>query len=604
MPPVNTATEPIPDTAQDLRGGRLLIRATVTATAVCLAAHVGVHYSIPEGPFFSPVWPASGIALAALLLWGPWMLPAIYAGAAANHAIWGFNPVTMWIAPLGAMIEAGAAAWILKRALGPRPRLSDWRGCVAFLVLAPWVPSFIRGIYDVALIVAGGSAESGDLGRELAVFVMANGTGVALLTPAFMVWNARPDASWWGGMAVFTLLSVAAAGIVFTIAPALAPAVLFPVLVAPAVALGLRGAAPLVALVAITAAAATAAHRAPSRPGELLADYVSMNATLLLLAAVVLPVAAIIDGYRGRTRRMTAAARTSGLVFWRWRDSKGLTVEADGGMRLPVGGLLNSLDPANLFDASQDQGSREVEIRDRRALSTWTVTRRGAGGKPLEAAGTLVDLSDRLSAEKTKRRAWQSEIELRNLRASLTPHLLFNCLAAVRGIVRTDPERARLFIDHLSRFLRDSTNVQSRHTIPLLDEWQLCEDFLDLQAMRYERELPRLVDIEGPAYHSRLPPMILLNLVENAIKHGEVTHAHPLKVTAQLHGDRLEISVRSHGKLGQMPSDRPGGLGVSRARLLATYGNQASLEIRQEGDEVVNCLKLPQLPHDKAGANP
>ena len=434
MQPVNIAVQPImPDSGQDQRAGRLLIRATATAAAVLLADNAGVLFSIPEGPFHSPVWLASGIALAALLLWGPWMLPAICAGVAANLLMWGFNTVTMWIAPLGPLLEASAAAWILRRALGPRPRLSDLRGCFAFLVLAPWVPSLIGGIYDIALIVAEGAPRNGNLARELAVFVMANGTGVALLTPAFMVWNTKPEASWWRGMAVCAPLSVAATAIIFTVAPSFAPAVLFPVLVGSATALGLQGAAPLMALVAITAAAAS------SGPDALLGDYVSMNATLLLLAAVALPVAAIIDNYRGRNRRMTAAGRTSGLVFWCWRDGKGLTVEAHGGTFLPAGYVLDLPDPASLFDASQEQGTREIEIRGRLALSSWTVTRRGTGGKVLEAAGTLVDLSDRLWAEQTRQRAWQSEIELRNLRATLTPHLLFNSLAAVRGILRTDP---------------------------------------------------------------------------------------------------------------------------------------------------------------------
>ncbi len=585
--------------------GRLLMQAIMTAVTVWAAGHAGLVFTIPDGPFFSPVWPASGAALAALLLWGPRMFPAIYAGFAANHVSWGFNSITMWIAPLGPVCEAWAAAWILTRVLGPKPRLTDLRGCLAFLVAAPWLPVLLIGLYENGLNVMDQSADSANAGSNLAVFVMANGGAIALLVPAFMVWKTKPSPSWWRGMALFAPLCAASAAAVFAFAPGITPGVLFPVLLGATAVLGLQGAAPLLALVSVIAALGTAMTSNPAAgAGDMLADYVSMYETLGLLAVTALPLAAVIDSLRGRLRRMAAAARTSGLVLWSWQEGKGLAVEADGGVRLPVADALALHDPATLFDAAQGEGSREVLIRDRLTLSSWAIASRGRDGTPMEVAGTLTDLSDRLAAEQTKRRVWQSEIELRNLRASLTPHLLFNCLAAVRGIVRTDPERARAFIDHLSRFLRDTTNAQGRRTIPLLDEWQLCEDFLDLQSMRYERELPRLVDIEGPAYHSRVPPMILLNLVENAVKHGEISQAHPLEAAARLSGDTLEISVRNRGKLGQIPSDRPGGLGVSRARLLAIYGNRASLEIRQDNANVVANLAIPSSPPEEQPPDP
>jgi LytS/YehU family sensor histidine kinase len=215
----------------------------------------------------------------------------------------------------------------------------------------------------------------------------------------------------------------------------------------------------------------------------------------------------------------------------------------------------------------------------------------------------LIDASERLQLEETRRAAWRSKVELRNLRASLTPHLLFNCLAAVRGIVRTDPEKARMFIDTLSRFLRESTDAQSRETIPLHEEWQLCEDFLGLQAFRYERDLPRTVEIEGPAHHARIPPMMLLNLVENAVKHGEIGQQSPLRVRVALHNGRLAAEVRNRGTLGPVPTGRTGGVGTANARLQAVYGSDASLAIRQDGDDVVANLELPAALPPRDGRN-
>jgi LytS/YehU family sensor histidine kinase len=114
--------------------------------------------------------------------------------------------------------------------------------------------------------------------------------------------------------------------------------------------------------------------------------------------------------------------------------------------------------------------------------------------------------------------------------------------------------------------------------------------------MRYERELPRTVDIEGAAYHTDVPPMILLNLVENAVKHGTIDATHPLAVTARVLDGALQVSVRNHGSLGPSPTGRPGGLGIARARLKAIYGDTAKLEIHPSGPDIVAWFEIPSTP--------
>jgi hypothetical protein len=318
---------------------------------------------------------------------------------------------------------------------------------------------------------------------------------------------------------------------------------------------------------------------------------ISLDYFLALLAFGVLPVGALCGEYRRLLQQRRSAEQAAGLRFWEWSRDRGTVIEGDYD------------GPGRLFDPAQERGCLETKAGGREALSFWQTSTRGADGQPREVSGVLVDVSDRIVLERMKREAWQSEIELRNLRAGLAPHLLFNCLAAVRGIVRTDPERARTFIDHLSRFLRDSTNAQERETVPLLDEWQLCEDFLALQSMRFERDLPRLVEIEGTAYHARIPPMMLLNLVENAVKHGEISQRHPLAVSARLHDGFVEAAVRNHGRLGPQPASRPGGLGVARARLKAVYGPDGSLDIVETGGDVVATVRFPAKPADGLSCN-
>jgi integral membrane sensor domain MASE1 len=565
--------------------------------AACLAAGKIGFASTGNDAFFSPFWPMSGVAVGCVLLGGPWMAVGVYAGVAAQNVLIGMQNWTTWVGPLGIVLEALFACWLLSRLLGPRPRLTDLRGVAAFLFVAPWLPAAANGLIGVGLLYADEAAVMEQMGREFAIFVMANGSGIALFAPAFAVWTAAPDASWWKRFAILAPLVLGTAWLVFYSPFAWPAYALFLPLLAAAVVLGLRGTAPLLA--AVTAIAAFSLRQeswALAGRETPVAAYGQMYVFLGITAVCALAVAAIVGQYRRRLEHAARGADSAGLTVWHWDAQTGLTFDRIGDDCLLAPRTSSALAPEELFDPAKDRGTRETEIDGRPALSFWEVSRRLPTGAADAAGGVILDLSERLSLEQARRQAWQSEIELRNLRASLAPHLLFNCLAAVRGIVRSDPERARRFIDHLSRFLRDSTNAQARETIPLLDEWQLCEDFLALQAMRYERELPRLVEIEGAAYHARVPPMMLLNLVENAVKHGTIDQRHPLVVSARLMDGRLEASVRNHGRLGPPPTARPGGLGIARARLQAVYGGDASLDMVQSGDDVTVAVHLPSQP--------
>lgn len=574
----------------------------MATTAACfMAGQTGIVFSIEVG-FFSPFWPLSGVAVGCLLLGGPWMALGVYAGVAAQNAFWAMPTFTTWIGPLGIAFEAAVAYGLLRHVLGPRPRLTDLRGCFAFLFLAPWLPVMINGIFGFGLLYADEAAVMANFRREFGVFVLANGSSIALLAPAFAVWKKPPDAAWWRRAAVLWPVTLAVAWLVFSTNAGAPFYLLLVPLLATAVVLGLRGAAPALVAVTLVGMASVLHDRGPfAGTAGFLAGYLQLYLFLATAALCTLGVAAIVGQFRRRLDHAARSADSAGLAVWNWDRAGGVRFDRSGQHCLLAADETALVVPESLFDATADRGTRETQIDGQAALSFWQVARRGPSGEPEEVDGILLDLSERLSLEQARRQAWQSEIELRNLRSSLAPHLLFNCLAAVRGIVRTDPERARSFIDHLARFLRDSTNAQTRETISLLDEWQLCEDFLALQAMRFERELPRLVKIEGAAYHARLPPMILLNLVENAVKHGTVDQRHPLVIAARLAGDGLEASVRSHGTLGPRPADRPGGLGMAQARLHAVYGEAATFDIRQDGAEVVASLRLPTRKPERTG---
>jgi integral membrane sensor domain MASE1 len=183
--------------------------------AACLAAGKIGFASTGNDAFFSPFWPMSGVAVGCVLLGGPWMAVGVYAGVAAQNVLIGMQNWTTWVGPLGIVLEALFACWLLSRLLGPRPRLTDLRGVAAFLFVAPWLPAAANGLIGVGLLYADEAAVMEQMGREFAIFVMANGSGIALFAPAFAVWTAAPDASWWKRFAILAPLVLGTAWLVF-----------------------------------------------------------------------------------------------------------------------------------------------------------------------------------------------------------------------------------------------------------------------------------------------------------------------------------------------------------------------------------------------------
>lgn len=554
-----------------------LTQALATAVCVAVASFVGIWLARTTGSVVSPFWPASGAAVGAVLLWGMPAVTGTFIGVLGFNVYTGLSGPFILVGAIGLTLEAALAATIVRAVIGKGARLDDLRGVLAIVIGAAWFPPLLNALLcGRTMQLAGGApflANESDIWR----FVLANGFGIALITPAMLVWWRTPLAGWWSRFALVLAAAVAAGWLAFGMKqPAFL--LLIPVL-AGAVATGLRGASVISAITALVIVVLSGMGFGPMVTPKGV-DYSRVYSMFAVLAFSVLPVGAASGEYRRLLRQRRAAEKAAGLRFWEWSDTDGLRFEG-------------SEAPAKLFDAAKDRGSLETNFGGNDALSFWQTVTRNADGSPREVAGMLIDATERFQLEESRRSAWKSEVELRNLRSSLTPHLLFNCLAAVRGIVRTDPERAREFIDALSRFLRESTGAQSREMLPMHEEWRLCEDFLALQAFRYERDLPRMVEIEGPAHHAQIPPVMLLNLVENAVKHGEVNQKHPLKVVARLRDGRLFAEVRNHGKLGPAPEGRAGGFATANARLQAIYGDTASIAIRQDGEDVVASLELP-----------
>lgn len=182
------------------------------------------------------------------------------------------------------------------------------------------------------------------------------------------------------------------------------------------------------------------------------------------------------------------------------------------------------------------------------------------------------------------------------LRAQIEPHFLFNTLATVRILAHTDPRTAALLIDDLLRYLRAALPKLRQSDSSLEDEIQLIDAYLRIQQVRMGTRLSYEVIIPDRLKAVRVPAVMLLTLVENAIKHGVAPGAEggAVRVTAAQEARMLILRVIDDGCGLQAKAGYGSGLANVNARLALIYRDRASFSLepgRARG--VVASIKIP-----------
>lgn len=116
------------------------------------------------------------------------------------------------------------------------------------------------------------------------------------------------------------------------------------------------------------------------------------------------------------------------------------------------------------------------------------------------------------------------------LKNQLNPHMLFNSLNTLQSLVRESPEKAQNYIRELSRVLRYTLQENDTHTVTLREEMNFVDAYIFLMKMRYEDNLQFVIAVDAECMDYALPPLSIQTLVENAIKHNEISNRHPLTI--------------------------------------------------------------------------
>jgi len=175
-------------------------------------------------------------------------------------------------------------------------------------------------------------------------------------------------------------------------------------------------------------------------------------------------------------------------------------------------------------------------------------------------------------------RAWQPEdsrARLAELQSRIRPHFLFNTLNTAVALVRADPERAERVLEDLAELFRTAL-AEVGSSVTLAEELELVRRYLDIESVRFGRRLVVHWDIDERAGATRVPPLLLQPLAENAVRHG----VEPVPAGG-------EVWLRTRRRRGEV-----------EVSLVNTVGSAAGLP--GQGIALANVRERLRLLHDVA----
>jgi two-component system, LytTR family, sensor kinase len=195
--------------------------------------------------------------------------------------------------------------------------------------------------------------------------------------------------------------------------------------------------------------------------------------------------------------------------------------------------------------------------------------------------------------------------EVRALQARMSPHFLFNALNTIAALSAIDPRAVPGATSRLACFLRGSLEQHDRVTVPLREELDIVDAYLDVELLRMGGRLKVERCIEAGLLEAQIPPFLVQPLVENAVIHGIQPRAEGgrVRVEARAEGTWLHITVADSGVglapgLDGLPETGPGdrthAVDLLRLRLAKLYDGSFSLEVRGDpGAGTTAAIRIP-----------
>jgi len=202
----------------------------------------------------------------------------------------------------------------------------------------------------------------------------------------------------------------------------------------------------------------------------------------------------------------------------------------------------------------------------------------------------VIELLEHLRHEKIRTltlRHQNVETELAALKAQIDPHFFFNSLNSLNVLIRENTQEALAFVDHFSQSFRYVLENKEQKLVTVREELVFLESYLFMMEKRFASGLVVQIRIAADLYTRKMPQFALQLLVENAVKHNQVSARHPL--TVEIYSEQGHIVVKNNLQKKQSAK----GYGIGLANLSKRYQLIHNAEITVRTGPTHFEVKLP-----------
>ena len=612
--------------------------------AVFLLSQAGGWFSKSSSGIMCPIWPPAGFALAVALIYGlERAIPAVYLGTLASNLLNGEPVAFLYAGPVGYVLELVLSWALLTKSVRIDLTFSSLIDFGKFVVLGCLPGPLLAGFWGVMVLHLSENLSASQMASGYLGYVQTNAFGALVFCPFFLFVLRRQDFRPPTAAGRYELLgySLALAGFVWVLinVPGIEQNVRFLSIggvlllsLVVSIRFGLRTATLFQAMFIFLVPAFAA--MVPSRLIDLRAFpggerfQFSAHGLALISSLGCLLVAAFRDELASLRMTFAMAMASADLCVWDWSPSgwvchtpswsdkfgfSGIKVISDEAVR----GIVHPDDLSEfeenflrLASSATPQWSQIFRMKDAKGRWIWIQLdakpmRRTADDEIAAVAGVMRDITSERQAVQNRISAIETEAQLRTLRSQINPHFLFNALNSVRALIGRHDQKAKAMITSLGSLLREVLAGRDTKLQSVEKEIEIVRDYLEVEAIRFGDRMRYKIACHPDLLSQRVPGMLILTLVENAVKHGisklekgggiEVVIAHAPD------SDALLVFVVNDGGLSPEDSGRSAysgqGLVNTRERILLATEGRGSFEIHEITGPRVEAIVL--LPFDE-----
>lgn len=182
------------------------------------------------------------------------------------------------------------------------------------------------------------------------------------------------------------------------------------------------------------------------------------------------------------------------------------------------------------------------------------------------------------------------QLNLQQLKNQLNPHFLFNALNSLNALIGTQPLLAKEFVLNLSKIYRYVLEKRQDHLASVRDEVDFIRHYYFLQKIRFHEQLTLDISASVEEEQRTIPVMSLQMLIENAVKHNEITQQHPLSIHIYLKEGNLVVE-NNYCPRSDVPEESLG-VGFESIRKIYAYCSDKQFEYRVEAKRFICVLPL------------